>query len=42
MLCCVEADRELEYIPFDGAPRHGPAPPRLAPRPKFASVGFSS
>lgn len=33
MLRCVDARRELEYVRLDGgAPRHGPRPPRLAPR----------
>jgi hypothetical protein len=33
MLRCVDAGRELEYVRLDGgAPRHGPRPPRLAPR----------
>jgi hypothetical protein len=33
LLRCVDAGRELSYVPLDGdAPRHGPRPPRLAPR----------
>jgi hypothetical protein len=33
LLRCVDAGRELEYVRLDGgAPRHGPRPPRLAPR----------
>ena len=33
MLRCVDAGRELECVRLDGgAPRHGPRPPRLAPR----------
>jgi hypothetical protein len=32
MLRCVEAGRELDYVPVAGAARHGPRPPKLAPR----------
>jgi hypothetical protein len=32
MLRCVDAGRELDYIPVTGAVRHGPRPPRLEPR----------
>jgi hypothetical protein len=32
LLRCVDARRELAYAPLDGAPRHGPRPPRLGPR----------
>jgi hypothetical protein len=32
MLRCADARRELTYIPVAGAVRHGPRPPRLAPR----------
>jgi hypothetical protein len=32
MLRCVDAGRELTYVPVSGAVRHGPRPPRLAPR----------
>jgi hypothetical protein len=33
LLRCVDAGRELDYVRLDaGAPRHGPRPPRLAPR----------
>jgi len=32
LLRCVDARRELAYVPLDGAPRHGPRPPRLGPR----------
>ena len=32
MLRCVDAGRELDYVPVAGAVRHGPRPPRLAPR----------
>jgi hypothetical protein len=32
MLRSVEARRELDYVPVAGAVRHGPRPPRLAPR----------
>jgi hypothetical protein len=33
LLRCVDTGRELEYVALDGgAPRHGPRPPRLAPR----------
>jgi hypothetical protein len=31
MLRCVEAGTELEYIPLEGAVRHGQRPPRLEP-----------
>jgi predicted kinase len=32
LLRCVENGRELAYAPVAGAVRHGPRPPRLAPR----------
>jgi hypothetical protein len=32
MLRCVDARRELSYIPVKGAVRHGARPPRLEPR----------
>jgi hypothetical protein len=32
MLRCVEAGLELEYVPIEGAIRHGPRPPKLEPR----------
>lgn len=32
LLRCVDADEELAYAPVLGAARHGPRPPRLAPR----------
>lgn len=32
LLRCVDAGRELDYVPVAGAVRHGPRPPRLAPR----------
>jgi len=32
MLRCVDTGRELDYVPVAGAVRHGPRPPRLAPR----------
>jgi hypothetical protein len=31
LLRCVRSGEELEYVPVDGAVRHGPRPPRLAP-----------
>jgi len=31
LLRCVAEGRELAYVPVDGAVRHGPRPPRLAP-----------
>ena len=31
MLRCVAAGLELEYVPIEGAMRHGPRPPRLEP-----------
>ena len=31
LLRCVAEGRELDYVPVDGAVRHGPRPPRLAP-----------
>jgi hypothetical protein len=34
MLRCVAADLELEYVPIEGTPRHGPRPPRLQPMTK--------
>jgi hypothetical protein len=35
MLRCVAAGLELEYVPIEGAMRHGPRPPRLEPlRPR--------
>jgi hypothetical protein len=36
MLRCVDARRELTYVPVDGAVRRGPRPPKLAPRPRPA------
>jgi hypothetical protein len=32
LLRCVSDDRELDYVPVTGAPRHGPRPPRLGAR----------
>jgi hypothetical protein len=32
MLRCVDAGRELDYVPVTGAVRHGPRPPKLEPR----------
>ena len=32
MLRCVDAGRELEYVPVVGGIRHGPKPAKLAPR----------
>jgi hypothetical protein len=32
LLRCIDALRELEYIPVEGAVRHGPRPPRLEKR----------
>lgn len=34
MLRAVQEERELSYIPAAGAPRSGPRPPRLAPKPR--------
>jgi hypothetical protein len=31
LLRCVRAREELTYVPVQGAVRHGPRPPRLAP-----------
>jgi hypothetical protein len=31
LLRCVRDERELEYVPVQGAVRHGPRPPRLTP-----------
>jgi hypothetical protein len=31
LLRCVRSGEELEYVPVEGAVRHGPLPPRLAP-----------
>jgi hypothetical protein len=31
LLRCARDDQELEYVPIQGAVRHGPRPPRLAP-----------
>ena len=31
LLRCMRAGEELEYVPVQGAVRHGPRPPRLAP-----------
>jgi hypothetical protein len=36
MLRCVDAGRELGYVPVAGAVRHGPRPPRLEPRRRRA------
>jgi len=33
MLRCAEEKRELEYVPIDGAVRHGKRPPKLVPKP---------
>src|SRR5688572_23773244 len=33
MLRCVEEGRELQYVPVDGAVRHGRRPPKLTPVP---------
>jgi hypothetical protein len=32
LLRCVDAGRELDYVPVDGRPRRGARPPRLEPR----------
>jgi hypothetical protein len=32
MLRCADAGRELTYVEIDGRARHGPRPPKLAPR----------
>jgi hypothetical protein len=32
LLRCVDEGRELDYVPVAGAARHGPRPPKLAPR----------
>lgn len=34
MLRCVAAGLELDYLPIEGSPRHGPRPPRLQPMKK--------
>jgi hypothetical protein len=34
MLRAVRERRELEYVPLEGAPRHGPRPPRLPRLPR--------
>jgi predicted kinase len=43
LLRCVDEGRELPYAPVAGAVRHGPRPPRLAPRryrsPREPSMG---
>ena len=31
LLRCVRSSEELEYVPVEGAVRHGPRPPRLTP-----------
>jgi hypothetical protein len=31
LLRCVRSGEELEYVPVEGAVRHGPRPPRLPP-----------
>jgi hypothetical protein len=31
MLRCVDSGDELEYVPIEGAVRHGPRPPKLTP-----------
>jgi hypothetical protein len=31
LLRCVGAGEELTYVPVEGAVRHGPRPPKLAP-----------
>jgi hypothetical protein len=33
MLRCVDGQRELEYVPMEGAARHGKRPPKLPPKP---------
>jgi hypothetical protein len=33
LLRCLEAGRQLDYVPLAGAVRHGPRPARLAPEP---------
>ena len=37
LLRCVAERRELDYIPIDGAMRHGPRPPKLPPLPRTRS-----
>jgi hypothetical protein len=32
LLRCVEEGQELDYVPIEGAIRHGPRPPKLPPR----------
>jgi len=32
LLRCVDAGKELDYVPVAGAVRHGPRPPKLQPR----------
>jgi hypothetical protein len=32
MLRCAEAGLPMTHVPVDGAPRHGPRPPKLVPR----------
>ena len=39
LLRCVDEGRELDYAPLAGARRHGPRPPRLAPRRRRADPG---
>jgi hypothetical protein len=39
MLRCVEARRELQYVPVLGAERHGQRPPRLAPVARSIAQG---
>ena len=36
MLRCAEDGEELEYVPLAGAVRHGPRPPKLAPKSRAA------
>jgi hypothetical protein len=37
LLRCVDAKKELDYVPVSGATRHGGRPPRLAPRRRGSS-----
>jgi hypothetical protein len=34
MLRCADSGDELEYVPIEGAVRHGPRPPKLTPLPR--------
>jgi hypothetical protein len=38
LLRCVTAQRELPYVPLEGAVRHGQRPPRLAPVPRVGTT----